>query len=92
MNEASPDLFKGSSITGTKTDMIVTKSILKIDRGSCNFCNRGRLKDDGHGLEYPYDFVYEFIRSGGNGFKASICEDCLMELTTKVNIINDNEL
>ena len=71
--------------------MDVKISYLKFENGSCNFCNRGELNQHGRGLVYPYKFVYEFKRSNGNGLKASICEDCLMELTTKVNIINDNE-
>jgi len=71
--------------------MDVKISYLKTDNGSCNFCNRGELNKSGHGLVYPYEFVYDFGRSSGNGLRASICEDCLIELTTKVNIINDNE-
>ena len=71
--------------------MEVEKTNVRGNGGHCNFCNSGKLNKTGYGLAYPYDFVYEFARSGGNGLKASICEDCLMELNIKVTTINDNE-
>ncbi|MCK9544584.1 MAG: hypothetical protein M0R03_21395 [Novosphingobium sp.] len=64
----------------------VKKEIVKKDCCSCNFCNKGTLKVNGVGLEYPYEEVYSFTidRDGGSGLLANICKECLKELYTKV--------
>ena len=52
---------------------------------SCSFCNRGTLSKNGWvGLDYPYKTVISF-ENDGCGLSARICDDCLVELTEKVN-------
>jgi len=47
------------------------------DTGSCNFCNRGTLRKDGMGLDFPYNHVY-VIR--GNSVVINICRECIKEI------------
>ena len=56
---------------------------ISVRGNSCNFCKRGELNQYGCGLNYPYEYVWEFS-SGGGGLAACICDDCLKELNTKV--------
>ncbi len=53
------------------------------DGTSCNFCQRGILKENAAaGFVYPYDAVLTFKRES-SGLKPAICESCLDELYTK---------
>ena len=63
--------------------MIVKRKTV-YDAGSCNFCNRGTLKENADGLLYPYESVIEFCREG-NGIKPNICKPCLNELIEKAS-------
>ena len=62
--------------------MRVKKQSVTRDYLSCNFCNKGVLKTDAHGLSFPYDAVVEFSRDTG-GNTPAICEECLDELYLK---------
>lgn len=61
--------------------LVQIESVIK-QTTSCNFCNKVQLKESSLGLKYPYENVVTFKREG-NGLCASICEDCLNELTDK---------
>lgn len=62
---------------------------MKVERmprssgGSCNFCSRGVFTHSGITLLYPYAMVTVFCNEKGGGLKASICDDCLDELSAK---------
>ena len=62
---------------------------MKVERTSrvghsCNFCDKGKLDPNSHAaLIYPYKHVTIFCSESGGGIKASICDDCLDELTAK---------
>ena len=57
--------------------------ILKEDRfEACNHCERGKLKEDGIGLEYDYDETYEF-KIGNSIIK--LCKECLKRFANKIN-------
>lgn len=45
--------------------------------GSCNFCRRGELCNDGHNIKYPYNEVYEIE---GTGIRIRMCEDCIEKI------------
>lgn len=58
---------------------MITKNKKTLAVGSCNFCQRGKLGDSGHGsLIFPYDYVYEI--TGESNILIRICEKCLDEL------------
>ena len=61
--------------------MITIERIAVKNMGSCNACRRGELKEDGIGLIYPYEHVYE-LRIGQPDFSQSIrlCSECIEEL------------
>jgi len=58
-------------------------SIEKNRFNQCNFCyNKVGEKEE----------VITFVRSGGSGFKAYMCADCLEELNSKYHqLINDKK-
>lgn len=62
--------------------------IIEKEHGvGCNFCNRGKMAGTGIGLVFPYDFIHTICRGdSGPGLKAKICEDCVKELFTKLNM------
>lgn len=62
--------------------MLVRKENIKQESVSCNFCDKGELNQSKNGLVYPYSEVVSFSREG-NGVRASICEECLIELNKK---------
>ncbi len=48
--------------------------------GSCNFCNRGKQKESGEGLTFPYEKVIA-VHSKKNGSQfVRFCEKCFNEL------------
>jgi len=59
--------------------MDLKKVNVKESGSSCNFCHKGEINPSRQGLIYPYDYVYEFGRTGG-GLRPCICEECLQEL------------
>jgi hypothetical protein len=67
--------------------MIVEKENVIRDGVNCNFCDKGKLKESGIGLLYPYKTVFTLKREG-SGLKASICKDCMDELIMKTDVLN----
>jgi len=58
--------------------------IMKIEvsdlrNGSCNFCKRGELTEDGVGLIYPYKKVTQ-ISADKYGVSVRFCDLCLKEV------------
>ena len=60
--------------------MEITKQNIK-DAGSCNFCNKGVLKTDGFGLNYPYSKVYVIK---GKCVAINICFECAKILKKEI--------
>ncbi|MGE6260892.1 hypothetical protein ACQKCU_23950 [Heyndrickxia sporothermodurans] len=53
--------------------------ILKVKEvGSCSYCEKGELKPDGMGLNYPYDEVVEI---SGKQVVSRLCFECVEKLT-----------
>lgn len=50
-----------------------------FSNGSCNYCNRAKLKTVGFGLEYPYEYV---LIIKGDAISTRICEECFEKLTS----------
>lgn len=46
--------------------------------GSCSYCEKGELKADGMGLEYPYDEVVEI---SGKQVVSRLCFECVQKLS-----------
>ncbi|MNC19163.1 hypothetical protein D3C75_670900 [compost metagenome] len=56
----------------------ITKPVLKVvprdtDNGSCHYCERGTLKKDGYGLDYPYT---QMVRIEGRSMVTNCCFEC----------------
>jgi len=47
--------------------------------GSCNYCDKGELRADGMGLDYPYD---EVIEIEGRQKTSRLCYECASEVAT----------
>ncbi|NJJ38565.1 hypothetical protein [Paenibacillus apii] len=52
--------------------------ILKVvqqgsEHGSCHYCQKGELKEDGMGLKYPYK---EMVQLEGTYLSSNICYEC----------------
>lgn len=45
--------------------------------GSCNYCEKGHLKSDGMGLDFPYKKV---IKVTGNTINTRFCKECFERL------------
>ena len=56
--------------------MNITKKNIK-EVGSCNFCNKGKLAINGHGLIYPYSYV--LVVHKPDVIEARFCEECFKE-------------
>lgn len=62
---------------------------MKVKRGhikdlySCNGCKRGKLKEQGIGMDYPYEevTVIEAIN-----ISISLCDDCLKEVIKAITL------
>lgn len=67
--------------------MIVRKLNVRKDNESCSFCHRGELTTNGYSIKYPYETVFS-IASEKSGIRASICDDCLKELSAKTEELN----
>jgi hypothetical protein len=63
--------FKNMNITKKKYE----------DVGSCNFCAKGKIDDNGL-YKFPYTYVYEI---SGNTINTRVCEECLHELRKILN-------
>ena len=51
--------------------------IVSVERGSCNECSQGRIREDKKGLVYPYKKVYQIL-VGMTSIR--LCKDCFVEL------------
>lgn len=60
--------------------MFVIKEIVSQTGSSCNFCQKGELRKDGMGLNFPYEKILRFSRSKNDGMAPAICKECLDEL------------
>ena len=58
---------------------IITKVPQNSEHGSCNYCKRGKLREDGFGLEYPYDYM---MRVEGTNVVVNFCPDCWKVILT----------
>lgn len=56
--------------------MLVKRGNIK-ELYSCNGCKRGKLKEDGRGMEYPYEHV-TLIEVIGSSIR--LCDECIKEL------------
>ena len=63
------------------TLLSITKK--SIHYTSCNFCRKGTLNNEGTGLDFPYDFVFELCSP--KLFRTEICEDCVQAYLYKAN-------
>lgn len=57
------------------------KTVSVKDRGSCNDCSRGKLKEDVVGIDYPYENVFELTLKS---ISVRLCDECLKKLKTKL--------
>ena len=60
--------------------------IQPVTRGSCSFCDRGKLSSTGMDIDYPYDEVI-VIETGGSNISMVIraCGKCKNELVEKLS-------
>lgn len=63
--------------------MFVIKEIVTQSGSSCNFCQKGELKENRVGLNFPYEEIIRFSRSKDDGISPAICRECLDELYEK---------
>lgn len=56
--------------------MEIRKAKIK-EEGSCTFCQRGELKLNGMGLDFPYD---EIIYIRGNHTVIRLCQECFNKI------------
>lgn len=68
--------------------MFVKRSTVE-NHGSCNFCNKGELNRWGDNFIYPYKRVFYL---GGRSLGATICDECLDQLSRETDKIRATEL
>lgn len=63
---------------------VTVKDINQV--GPCNYCDKSELREDGLGLEYPYNKV---ILLEGNYMVTRFCKNCFKELMEYKSILKE---